>query len=172
MEDISERCDKLYLEASWIQASIDGEEIKGQIENVIGAIEQLYKTCLNILTMADVGSPKSKFMKGVSTPSPKNSEDDVFVLYSDTVAPIPVRAHVPPKMVGLKLLKDSKVKDSNVAENPTVSGLGNKVRQLDMDNRDPVMSSSPPPLTHADSSASGGNRMMIEAEESNTYGAQ
>ena len=44
LEDISERCDKLYLEASWIQASIDGEEIKGQIENVIGAIEQLYKT--------------------------------------------------------------------------------------------------------------------------------
>ena len=53
-------------------------------------------------------------------------------------------------MVGLKLQKDSKVKDSNVAENPTVSGLGNKVRQLDMDNCDPVMLSSPPPLIHAD----------------------
>ena len=70
--------------------------------------------------MANVGGPKSEFVKGVSTPSPKNSEDDVLGLYSDTVAPIPVRAHVSPKMVGLKLLKDSKVKDSNVAENPTV----------------------------------------------------
>ena len=57
LEDISERCDKLYLEASLIQASTDGEEIEGQIENVIGAIELLYKTCLNLLTNANVDSP-------------------------------------------------------------------------------------------------------------------
>ena len=38
LEDISERCDKLHLAASLIQASIDDEEIEGQIENVIGAI--------------------------------------------------------------------------------------------------------------------------------------
>ena len=44
-------------------------------------------------------------MKDVSTPSPKNSEDDAFGLYSNAVALIPVRAYVPPKVVGLKYFK-------------------------------------------------------------------
>ena len=130
LEGALERCDKLYLEASLIQASIDGEEIKSQIENVIGGIEQLHKTCLNLLINVKVGSPKSKFVKGVSTP-PKNSKDDVFGLYGNTIALIPVRAHVPSKVVALNLLKESKVKDPDVAENSIVSGLGDKVRQLD-----------------------------------------
>ena len=173
LEDISERCDKLYLEASLIQASIEGEEIKGQIENVVGAIELLYKTCLNLLTNANVGSSKSKFVKVISTPSPKNSENDVFGLYSNTVEPIPVRAHVPPKVLGLKLLKDSKIKDPDVVENPTVSGIGDKARQLDMDNCDPAMSSPQPLLLiHVDSSASGGNGVMIDAQENNTCDTQ
>ena len=171
MDDISERCDKLYLEASLIQVSIDGEEIEGQIENVVGAIELLYKTCLNPLTNANVGSPKSKFVKGVSTPSPKNSEDDVFGLHRNAIAPIPVRAQVPPKVCGLKLLKDSKVKDPDVVENSAVSGLGDKVRQLDMNNRDPALSSPPSPI-HVDSSVSGGNGVMINAQENNTYDTQ
>ena len=169
LENISERCNKLYLAALLVQASIDVEETEGQMENVIGAIELLYKTCLNLFANANVGSLKSKFVKGGSTPSPKNSEDDVFGVYSNTVAPIPVRAHVPPKVCGLKLLKDSKVKDPGVVENSTVSGLCNKVRLLDMDNRNPAMSS--PPI-YVDSSASGGNVVMIDAQENNTYNTQ
>ena len=87
-------------------------------------------------------------------------------------APVPVRAHAPPKMCELKLLKDSKVKDPDVVENPTVSGLGYKVRQSDMDNRDPAISSSPPPPIHVDSSSSGGNGVMTDAQGNNTYDTQ
>ena len=91
-----------------IQTSMDSDKLEGQIENVVSAIELLYKTCLSLLTNANVNTSESKFVKGVCTPSPDNIDDDVFSLYSNTVAPVPVRAHIHPKMVGLKLLKDSK----------------------------------------------------------------
>ena len=69
---------------------------------------------------ASVSSFDSKFVKGVSIQSSNNSEDHVFGLYGNTIAPEPVKAHIPPKVVGLKLLKDSKEKEPDVAENPTV----------------------------------------------------
>ena len=58
-----------------------------------------------------------------------------------------------------------------MAENPTVSDLGDKVRQLDMDNRNPDMPSPPPPI-HGDSSASSGNGVMSDAQKSSTYETQ
>ena len=79
-------------------------------------IRHVYRS---LLTNANVSTSELKFVKGASTPSPDNSENDVFGLYSNTVAPVTVRAHAPPKIVGLKLLKDSKVKEPHVAENPT-----------------------------------------------------
>ena len=121
LEDISEKCDRFYLEASLIQTSMYSDELDGKIEKVVvGTIKLLYKTCLSLLTNANFISSDLKFVKGVSTRLSDNSKHHVFGLYSDTVAIEPVEAHVPPKVFGLKLLKNSKEKERNVAENPTV----------------------------------------------------
>ena len=48
LEIISEKCDRLSLEASSIQTSIDSDELEGEIDNVVIAIK-LYKICLSML---------------------------------------------------------------------------------------------------------------------------
>ena len=49
LEIISEKCDRLSLEASSIQTSIDSDEFEGEIDNVVIAIKLLYKICLSML---------------------------------------------------------------------------------------------------------------------------
>ena len=120
-----------------------------------------------MLTNANASSSESKFAKGVSTPLPDNNKNDVFGLHNKAVAPVLVRAHVHPKMIGLKLLKDFNVKEHDVAENSRVLGLGDKVRQLNIDNRDPAMPSPPPTRVH--SSSSGRNNVMTNAQGNTTY---
>ena len=111
----------------------------------------------------NVSSSESRFVKSVKYSSPDNSEDDISGLHNNTIAPVLVRAHFPPRVFGSKLLKDCNVKEHDVADTLTLSGLDYTVRPLKINNHDPAIPS--PPSFHVDTSTSDRNNAMTHKYE-------